>query len=671
MENSNYVMLFDELWGLMQDVSGGVDISYAVRTRSMYERVGQVTEIIRNAAERSSLSRWNGVLYCFTGKIYEQLGWRDVKNVVYDLMKKMGCPMSDFARKDIITRDVIDVLDKHPLEVSNSIVVFRNCVLDTDTMKTYPHSKDLVQVTLLDYDYVPEARTFLWYQFLNEVLPDPEKQRTLQMFLGAVFIDRSIAKMETMLILKGSGSNGKSVVFETVMGVLGRQNVSNFGLGALISGGDRKMNIATMNGKRLNYCSEIQLREFGKDSDSLKAIISGEPIEARRIYGANFTARNIPLLMANANELPYLKDMSHGMARRLCVLTFDVEIPSERQNRSLAKDMQSEYAGIFNWILEGRRMFIENGYSLPMVHDLERAIDEYKGEYSSSLKFMMDMGWRRVADPNVTDISPRWLSLRSLYERYTRWCTSNKVHDVDGKVMFSKTLATAGWRKRNGSYGVEFGVYGKIALKDLEMRGADRAQRIREKMVAGKIFRAEGRDYAQGQVAVGKACGVGKAVIERLANQGKLTKAISYADGRPLYDIAITLDVLRKEGFFLDTRELHIKACNELELKYMRMKFNNAMRYHELPFRKYKITDVPRIDGTIRVDDTMSIEEARQKAAEGDFTGADIINEEVEEDEELESMEDMEGYDDDFGFNDDEDRERDDDPENDFDFDKP
>ena len=618
-------MLFDELWGLMQEVSGGVDISYAVRTRSMYERIGQVTEIIRNAAERSSLSRWNGVLYCFTGKIYEQLGWRDVKNVVYDLMKKMGCPMSDFTKKDVITRDVIDVLDKNPLEVSNSIVVFNNCVLDTDTMKTYPHDKKYVQVTLLDYDYVPEARTFLWYQFLNEVLPDPEKQRILQMFLGAVFIDRSIAKMETMLILKGSGSNGKSVVFETVMGVLGRQNVSNFGLGALIGGNDRKMNIATMNGKRLNYCSEIQLREFGKDSDSLKAIISGEPIEARRIYGANFTARNIPLLMANANELPYLKDMSHGMARRLCVLSFDVEIPTERQNRSLAKEMQSEYAAIFNWIIEGRRMFIDNGYSLPMTHDLERAIDEYKGEYSSSLKFMMDMGWRRVADPNVTDISPRWISLRSLYERYTRWCTSNKVSDVDGKTMFSKTLAAAGWRKRNGGYGVEFGVYGKIALKDLEMRGKDTAQKIREKMIAAKIFRAEGRDYAQGMAAAAKACGVGRSVIERLANQGKLTKAITYADGRPLYDIGITLDVLRQEGFFLDTRELHIRACNEQELKYMRMKFNNAMRYNELPFRKYKTTDVPRIDGTIRVDDTMSIEEARQKAADGDFTGADAL----------------------------------------------
>ena len=627
-------MLLEEMWSIMQEGYNGKDIEVAVRIRSPYERLGTVTEILRSAAEKSSLSRWNGALWCFTGKIYEQVTWRDVKNVVYDLMKRMKLPMADFNRKDAIVRDVIDVLEKSPMEVRNEIVVFNNCVLDTDTMETYEHSKDFIQVSKLDYDYDPDAKVFLWYQFLNDVLPDKMNQMILQMFLGAVFIDRSIAKIETMMILKGSGSNGKSVVFETVMGVLGRDNVSNFGLGALMGGNDRKMNIASMNGKRLNYCSEIQLKEFGQGSDSLKAIISGEPIEARRIYGGNFTARNIPLLMANANQLPYLKDMSHGMARRLCVLSFDVEIPKEKQNRSLAKDLRDEYPAIFNWIMEGRKKFVENNYKLPFNHDLEDAIEDYKSEYSTPLKFMMDNGWKRQADPNITDITPRWMSLSSLYERYLKWCTSNKVDDVCTKVMFSRTLRTAGWRNRNAQYGVEFGCYGKVTINDLQMMG-DKAQRMREKLVINKIFRAEGRDYAQGMKATGKACGCSESVIQRLSNQGKLINAVTYADGRPLYDIAKVLDILRAEGFFLDTRERHLRACTEAELKYMRGVFNIAMKYHELPFRKYKTTNVRRIDGTIRVDDTMTIEEARAKAAAGDFSGADDFNKPNEENTDL------------------------------------
>ena len=623
MEKTKYDMLLEEIWDIMWKEHGGEDIKLAVKIRSPYERIGTVTEILRNAAEKSSLSRFNGALYCFTGQIYEMVSWRDVKNVVYDLMKRMECPMSDFQKKDSIVRDVIDVLEKTQVEVRNEIVVFNNCVLDTDTMQTYPHSKDLVQITKLNYDYDPDAKVFMWHQFLNDVLPDEQRQTILQMFLGAVFVDRSLAKIETMLILKGSGSNGKSVVFETVMGVLGRDNVSNFGLGALVGGNDRKMNIATMNGKRLNYCSEIQMKEFGTSSDSLKAIISGEPIEARRIYGGNFTARNIPLLMANANQLPYLKDISHGMARRLCVLSFDVEITKDRQNRSLAKDLEDEYPAIFNWMMEGRKMFVDNGYKLLVNHDLEDAIEEYQSEYDSALKFMQDMGFKRQISEDVTDIMPRWMSLSSLHTRYLRWCTANHIDQVHNKIQFSRTLATAGWRKKSGQYGVEFCIYGKVTLKDLQMMGTDKAQRIRQQMAVEKIFRVEGRDYAQGMRAAGKACGVCEAVIQRLSYQGKLMQATTYADGRPLYDIEKILKVLRDEGLFLDTRERHIKACTEAQLKYMRGLFNAAMKYNELPFRKYKKTNVPRIDGTIRVDDTMTIEEARAKAAAGDFTGAD------------------------------------------------
>ncbi len=622
MDNFKYNLLLEEMWEQMMSVCAGKDIEVAVKIRSPYERLGTITEILRSAADRSSLSRWNGCLYCFTGRIYEPITWRDVKNVIYDLMKRMSCPMSDFLKKDMIVRDVIDVLDKNPMEVRNEIVVFRNCVLDTDTMKTYPHNRKYIQVTEMDYDYDPSARTFLWYQFLKEVLPDESRQCILQMFLGAAFLDRSVAKIEEMLILKGSGSNGKSVVFETVMGVLGRDNVSNFGLGALVKGNDRKMNIATMNGKRLNYCSEIQLKEFGVDSDSLKAVISGEPIEARRIYGSNFTARNIPLLMANANQLPYLKDISHGMARRLCILSFDVEIEKERQNKSLAKDMRDEYPAIFNWIMEGRKMFVANGYKLPVSHDLEDAIEDYKAEYNTALRFMMDNGWRRQISADITDMTPRWMSLSGLYERYLRWCTSNKVDDVMTKIAFSRSLVTAGWRKRSSGYGVEFAVFGKVKLGDLQMRG-DKAQKIREKIAMSKIFRIEGRDYAKGLAAASKACGVGKKTLERLAHQGKLVPATSYVEDRPMYDISIMLDILRKEGFFLDTREKRLLMCNEAELKYLRGLFNSAMKYNELPFRKYKRTNVPRLDGTIRVDDTMTIEEAREKAARGDFTGAD------------------------------------------------
>lgn len=75
------------------------------------------------------------------------------------------------------------------------------------------------------------------------------RTKTCKSFAGVswkYFVDRRVAKMETMLVLRGSGSNGKSVVFETIMGILGRENVSNFGIGALITGNERKISLSLM-----------------------------------------------------------------------------------------------------------------------------------------------------------------------------------------------------------------------------------------------------------------------------------------------------------------------------------------------------------------------------------------------------------------------------------------
>lgn len=121
---------------------------------------------------------------------------------------------------------------------------------------------------------------------------------------------QDLTKLETMLLLYGDGANGKSVIFQTIVGLLGMDNVSNYGVSSLVSGQEKKKNIASINGKRLNYCSELGIHGFVRDTDTLKALISGEPMEARALYGNNFTAYDIPLFMGNTNSIPKFLDMS-------------------------------------------------------------------------------------------------------------------------------------------------------------------------------------------------------------------------------------------------------------------------------------------------------------------------------------------------------------------------
>lgn len=459
MEEGKYRKLLNEVFGLMK----GEKLDAALQESKSAARVDAVQDLMRSAIIQSSICKFNGTPYYFSGRIYEEMAWDDFGNLIYDLMRKCKMPNGDYSRVEGVLKVCKRVVAGKALQPDNAIVVFNNCVFDMGARRAYSFNRRWVQTTCVPYDYKPEEHVFLWRMFLDEVLPDKNMQKVLQEFLGSIFVDRRVAKMETMLVFRGSGSNGKSVVFETIMGILGRENVSNFGIGALITGNERKKNIAFINGKRLNYCSEIQALEFGKDSDTLKSLISGEPTEARPIYGDNFTAYNIPLLMANANQMPYLKDWSYGMRRRICIIPFEVEIPKARQKKELSRDLEAEYPAIFNWILEGRDRFIANGYKLTDSKELEKVMDEYQAESSTVMKFMYQMNYLCRYE-EIADAEPKWMSSAVLYRRYCKWCKDNNAKE-ENVTVFGRILSEAGYRKKRTPNGQVYGLYG-AALKE-------------------------------------------------------------------------------------------------------------------------------------------------------------------------------------------------------------
>ena len=60
----------------------------------------------------------------------------------------------------------------------------------------------------LPFEYEPEAKAPLFQKYLDEVLPDADKQRIFAEYCGYIFIKPSVLKLEKMLILYGTGANG-------------------------------------------------------------------------------------------------------------------------------------------------------------------------------------------------------------------------------------------------------------------------------------------------------------------------------------------------------------------------------------------------------------------------------------------------------------------------------
>lgn len=341
-------------------------------------RNGELLRAMPLRFEDVAIYNINGKLHYWNGRYYEPMESEDFTKLILRFMTSCNVQAEAFNSLPLIIEACMSVAKSKKRRVDANKFVFKNGVYDVN-YKTFTRGFDpsIIQINACDYNY-EKQEPLQWLRFLNKVLPDRTSQDILQMFLGATLLSRREAKLERMLVLFGSGANGKSVVYETVRGVLGESSVSSFGIDELVNDYDKKRNIADINGKRLNYCSEI--RSFlGKDmyDDALKMLISGEPIVARQMYGSNFHSRDIPLLMANTNWNMERISMSPALRRRITQLSFNVAIPIEVQDKQLHNKLKGEYAGIFDWFVKGMEKLRGNDYKFPDEDKLPSLKEEY------------------------------------------------------------------------------------------------------------------------------------------------------------------------------------------------------------------------------------------------------------------------------------------------------
>lgn len=565
MAETNYIQrLASQFYTLMK----GDELDDALSASRPADRIGMFQDLLIKAIRKSTLCCFNGRPYYFGGRIYEQLG-RDGWEAFYSLVKAIAdkCNMSpgDKTRLENVSKVCRREVSLKQLHPDNHIIVLNNGVLDVENNTFHKFNKKFKQVTQMNFDYEPDEYPYLWVdKFLNRVLPDEGMQRVLQEFMGAIFIDRDKVKIEKMLILKGSGSNGKSVVFETLKGLLGDENIKTIPLSELIGGSERKQNIASINGKRLNYCSEIQTQEFSKNADALKALISGEPVEVRLVFINNFTARNIPLLMANANRMPYIKDWSHGLSRRIIILPFDVILEEREQNKQLSSELRKEYPAILNWILAGRQRLITNDYKFSLSQELVDAVSEYQAESSTVLQFMNAKKYNRTLIE--IEREPRWLEAQKLWYAYVKWCAENNI-TPDGLKKFGSVLAEAGYGKKRTPDGVLYAVY---IIDERPIK-----EEFKPKNAIGQV---DGMDN------LAHWCKVSRQTIEKMVRNGLLEGCYTKEGRRYFFDLASSRVAVKR---FLRNDKRYDNGIVTEDLKQERRNFNRYMKSIGEPFRKY------------------------------------------------------------------------------------
>lgn len=381
------------------------------------------------------LCKNHSFIYLYNGSYWSEIDKEAFQKFLGKAAEKMGVPKFSAKyykfKKELYEQFLATAyLEAIPPSADNVLINLKNGTFEINTEGTQirPFNPNDFITYQLPFEYNPKAEAPIFKNYLNEVLPDKERQNVLAEFLGFLFIKHNSNRLkeEKALILYGAGANGKSVFFQVVSALLGDENTSNYSLQSLTNeNGYFRAKIAN---KLVNYASEIN----GKlESSIFKQLVSGEPVEARLPYGEPFTLKQYAKLIFNCNDLPKEVEQTNAYFRRFLIIPFDVTIPPEKQDKNLHnKIIETELSGVFNWVLEGlNRLLAQKGFSKCTA--AEEAVADYKTQ-SDSVKMFID--------ENDYVISPNEYTLiKELYPHYRQYCYEDGFKPVS-KVNFSKRL---------------------------------------------------------------------------------------------------------------------------------------------------------------------------------------------------------------------------------------
>jgi putative DNA primase/helicase len=392
-----------------------------------------IEQLLKLAIENDwGLCKKDGVIYLYNGSYWSEISKEGFQHFLGNIALKMG--VEKFKSKIYTFKDELhkQFLADAYLETP---IINRNKVLINLLNGTYeisPEGKYLREFRREDFithqlpfDFNPDADAPIFMKYLNEVLPDIDKQKVLAEFMGFIFTKG--LKLENALVLYGTGANGKSVFFEVLNALLGSENISNFAIESLTT--DNNYSRAKISNKLVNYASELNGRI---DANTFKQLVSNEPIQARLPYGEPFTIKDYAKLIFNCNELPKDTEHTHAYFRRFLIIGFDITIPEEKQDKKLhTKIIDNEMSGVFNWILEGLDRLLHQG-KFTTCKAIENARSDYEKMTDSVMLFVEELGYKK-------DLSI-YTPIKFLYEEYKIFCLDDGFRPVN-KTNFMKRLS--------------------------------------------------------------------------------------------------------------------------------------------------------------------------------------------------------------------------------------
>lgn len=311
--------------------------------------------------------------------------------------------------------------DKTLLNTSNGYVDLSSGIL-------YEHDIKKMFSQQADVDYTDNIDCPEWSEFLDQIFDnDQELIHYIQKAVG--YSATGSIKEQVMFILYGNGRNGKSIFIDAISDILGTYAKSMQADSIMVRQNSSGANsdIARLESARLVTSSEPN-EGVRLDEGLVKQLTGGDKVTARYLYGKEFEFKPQFKLWLATNHKPIIRGTDDGIWRRLMLIPFKVQIPTDKVDKDLKYKLQRESIGILNWIVEGALMWQREGLNPPA--SVTNASRQYREEMDVISLFVDD----------CCEVSDSYRApAGELFKKYQSWANDNSEYSMS-KQKFGREM---------------------------------------------------------------------------------------------------------------------------------------------------------------------------------------------------------------------------------------
>ncbi|MEE1931219.1 phage/plasmid primase, P4 family [Streptomyces sp. TRM 70351] len=308
--------------------------------------------------------------------------------------------------------------------------------LRTGWVKTPDPDKDFhSRSTTVGPQSIPTPR---WQRFLDDTFGFDAEGREMTGFLHLLLGYSLTGDVggQVMPFLFGSGKNGKSVLLDVLMKLLGDYADAappGFLMARPYEG--HPTDLAELHGRRVIVCSEVKPGDKF-DEARVKLLTGGDRIKARRMRQDFFSFNPTHKLWLLGNHRPEVGTGGFAFWRRMRLIPFERVVPDNRKIDNLADILVTEEGpGILAWLIDGARRYLSGDKDLTGPERVRIATTAYAETEDHTGRFFDE----------CCALNPDYRTEQaSLYAAYKAWCQAEGTTAISSRAFAQRARELAG-----------------------------------------------------------------------------------------------------------------------------------------------------------------------------------------------------------------------------------